>query len=107
MLNLYGVLLPIFLLYLARTFLDQLVWGLVWKLGRRYNENDVVIIDGEFGRIIRIGLFSVEFYVYEIVDDKIVSGWTLNMANDKLRDLKLKKPLQNHSVPKALKTIHS
>ena len=96
----------LFLLYLVRSFADQLVHGMVWRRGRRYNENDVVLVDDEYARIVRIGWFFTEFYIYKLNDvQEPITGWSLMVANDKLRDMKIKKPLSRHESFAKLESI--
>jgi hypothetical protein len=83
-------------LFLGKDLAIQLAAGLMWKLGRRYNETDVVIVDEFFCRISRIGLLSVEFYVYDTVENPPRFGWTWMVSNDELKHLHIWKPLSKH-----------
>jgi hypothetical protein len=73
----------------------EAVDGLMVFLGNDYNEDDVVDIDGEPGRIVRVDLWKTVFFIYHIVDGKVVGGSKLVVANSKLKDLKIEKPLPN------------
>ena len=54
---------------------------------------DVVEVDGKPGRIVRCGIWSTTFFTYDIRDGIIVGGAKLVVQNDKLKDLKIEKPL--------------
>ena len=62
-------------------------------MGNDYNEDDVVEVDGKPGRIVRCGLWSTTFFTYDVRDGIIVGGSKLVVQNDKLKDLKIEKPL--------------
>ena len=78
----------------------EAVDGLMVFLGNDYNEDDVVDIDGEPGRIVRVDLWKTVFFIYHIVDGKVVGGSKLVVANSKLKDLKIEKPLPNLDLSK-------
>jgi hypothetical protein len=78
----------------------EAVDGIMVFLGNDYNEDDVVDIDGEPGRIVRVDLWKTVFFIYHIVDGKIVGGSKLVVANSKLKDLKIEKPLPNLDLSK-------
>ena len=61
--------------------------------GNDYNEDDVVEVDGKPGRIVRVGIWSTTFFTYAVRDGIIVGGAKLVVQNDKLKDLKIEKPL--------------
>jgi hypothetical protein len=69
-------------------------------LGNDYNEDDVVTVDGEPGRIVRVSMWKTVFFIYHIVGGKIVGGSKLVVANSKLKDLKIEKPLANLDLTK-------
>ena len=69
-------------------------------LGNDYNEDDVVEIDGSPGRIIRVGIWKTVFFIYHIVNGRIVGGSKLVVANSKLKDLKIEKPLPSLDLSK-------
>ena len=62
-------------------------------MGNDYNEDDVVEVDGKPGRIVRCGIWSTTFFTYDVRDGIIVGGAKLVVQNDKLKDLKIEKPL--------------
>ena len=80
-------------LLLFNNTITELVDGIMIFLGNDYNEDDVVEVDGEPGRIVRVGMWKTVFFIYHIVGGKIVGGSKLVVANSKLKDLKIEKPL--------------
>ena len=63
------------------------------NVGTIVTEDDVVEVDGKPGRIVRCGVWSTTFFTYDVVDGIIVGGSKLVIQNDKLKDLKIEKPL--------------
>ena len=80
---------------LFQNTIQEAVDGIMIFLGNDYNEDDVVTVDGEPGRIVRVSLWKTVFFIYHIVNGKIVGGSKLVVANSKLKDLKIEKPLPN------------
>ena len=78
---------------LFRSTIEKFVAGLMIFMGNDYNEDDVVEVDGKPGRIVRCGVWSTTFFTYDVVDGIIVGGSKLVIQNDKLKDLKIEKPL--------------
>lgn len=78
---------------LFRTTIETAVAGLMVFIGSDYDEDDVIELDGKPGRIVRVGVWKTVFFIYHIVDGNIVSGDKLVVQNDKLKDLKISKPL--------------
>ena len=78
---------------LFRSTIEKFVAGLFIFMGNDYNEDDVVEVDGKPGRIVRCGVWSTTFFTYDIRDGIIVGGAKLVIQNDKLKDLKIEKPL--------------
>ena len=89
---------------LFQNTIREAVDGLMVFLGNDYNEDDVVEVDGDPGRIVRVGLWKTVFFIYHIVDGQIVGGAKLVVANSKLKDLKIEKPLPNLDLPKYKKS---
>ena len=86
-----------------KTTLESLIAGLVVFFGNDYNNDDIIILDGRPGRIVRVSMWKSTFYLYTIkkgADGKrFISGGTkLVIENDKLKDLKLEKPLVNFNL---------
>ena len=90
----YGWLFLIGVLTLLfRSTIEKFVAGLMIFMGNDYNEDDVVEVDGKPGRIVRCGIWSTTFFTYDVRDGIIVGGAKLVVQNDKLKDLKIEKPL--------------
>jgi len=87
-------------LLLFRKTIETAIAGLMLFIGNDYNEDDVVELDGKPGRIIRVGVWKTVFFVYHIVEGNIVSGDKLVVQNDKLKDLKISKPLPELDLKK-------
>ena len=81
------------LLLLFNNTIQEAVDGIMLFLGNDYNEDDVVEVDGKPGRIVRCGIWSTTFFTYDVVDGIIVGGSKLVIQNDKLKDIKIEKPL--------------
>lgn len=83
-----------------KSTIESSVAGLMVFLGNDYNDDDVILLDGRPGRIVRVTAWKSTFYLYKIVVDengkKIITGGTkLVVENSKLKDLKLERPLIN------------
>tara|TARA_Y100000361_G_scaffold29000_1_gene23804 strand:+ start:62 stop:478 length:417 start_codon:yes stop_codon:yes gene_type:complete len=78
---------------LFRGTIEKLVAGWMVFMGNDYNEDDVVEVDGKPGRIVRVGVWTTTFFTYDVVNGVIVGGSKLVIQNDKLKDLKIEKPL--------------
>ena len=94
MLGKYGWLFLVGVMTLLfRSTIEKLVAGFMIFQGNDYNEDDVVEVDGKPGRIVRVGIWSTTFFTYDVRDGIIVGGSKLVVQNDKLKDLKIEKPL--------------
>ena len=87
-------------LLLFNNTIQEAVDGIMLFLGNDYNEDDVVEVDGAPGRIIRVGIWKTVFFIYHVVNGKIVGGSKLVVQNSKLKDLKIEKPLPNLDLSK-------
>ena len=87
-------------LLLFQSTIQEAVDGIMIFLGNDYNEDDVVEVDGSPGRIVRVSMWKTVFFIYHIIDGKIVGGSKLVVANSKLKDLKIEKPLANLDLSK-------
>ena len=85
---------------LFQSTIQEAVDGIMVFLGNDYNEDDVVEVDGQPGRIVRVGLWKTTFFIYHVVRGQIVGGSKLVVANSKLKDLKIEKPLPNLDLSK-------
>ena len=90
---------------LFQNTIREAVDGLMVFLGNDYNEDDVVEVDGEPGRIVRVGLWKTVFFIYHVVDGQIVGGAKLVVANSKLKDLKIEQPLPSLDLSKYKKSL--
>jgi len=86
-----------------KTTIESIIAGLMVFVGNDYNNDDIVILDGRPGRIVRVSIWKTTFYLYtikkEVDGKKFVSGGTkLIVENDKLKDLKIEKPLGNFDL---------
>ena len=94
MLGKYGWLFIVGVLTLLfRSTIEKFVAGVMIFMGNDYNEDDVVEVDGKPGRIVRCGIWSTTFFTYDVREGIIVGGAKLVVQNDKLKDLKIEKPL--------------
>ena len=78
---------------LFRGTIEKFVSGMFVFMGNDYNEDDVVEVDGKPGRIVRVGMWTTTFFTYDVRDGIIVGGAKLVIQNDKLKDIKIEKPL--------------
>ena len=85
---------------LFRQTLENAVDGFMVFFGNDYNEDDVVEIDGKPGRIVRVGIWKTVFFTYDIRDGKVVSGSKLVVVNNRLKNLKIEKPLSSLDLSK-------
>ena len=85
---------------LFQSTIQEAVDGIMVFLGNDYNEDDVVEVDGSPGRIVRVGLWKTTFFIYHVIRGQIVGGSKLVVANSKLKDLKIEKPLPNLDLSK-------
>ena len=80
---------------LFQSTIQEAVDGIMVFLGNDYNEDDVVEVDGAPGRIVRVGMWKTVFFIYHVVNGKVVGGSKLVVANSKLKDLNIATPLHN------------
>ena len=76
-----------------KSSIEKLAAALFMFIGSDYKEDDVVYVDGKPGRIVRVGLTKTVFFIYDVVDGKIVSGNKLVVQNERLAGLNVEKPL--------------
>ena len=86
-----------------KTTIESLIAGLLVFVGNDYNNDDIIILDGRLGRIVRVSMWKTTFYLYCVKKDpggkNFISGGTkLIVENDKLKDLKIEKPLDNFDL---------
>jgi len=78
-----------------KSSIEKLAAALFMFIGSDYREDDVVYVDGKPGRIVRVGLTKTVFFIYDVVDGKIVSGNKFVVQNERLASLNIEKPLPN------------
>ena len=81
------------IMLLFRSTVENVVSGLMVFIGNDYDEDDVIELDGKPGRIVRVGIWKTVFFIYHVVDGNIVGADKLVIQNDKLKDMKISKPL--------------
>ena len=89
-----------------KTTIESTIAGLLIFCGNDYNNDDIVILDGRPGRIVRVTMWKTTFYLYNIQESngkkQITGGTKLIVENDKLKDLKIEKPLDNFDLENCL-----
>ena len=86
-----------------KTTIESLIAGLLVFVGNDYNNDDIVVLDGRLGRIVRVSMWKTTFYLYTLKKSqdgkRFISGGThLIVENNKLKDLKLDKPLDHFDL---------
>ena len=86
-----------------KTTIESVLAGLLVFVGNDYNNDDIVILDGRLGRIVRVSMWKTTFYLYTVKKGpdgkRYISGGTkLLVENEKLKDLKIEKPLANFDL---------
>ena len=86
-----------------KTTIESVLAGLVVFVGNDYNNDDIIVLDGRPGRIVRVSMWKTTFYLYTLKNGsdgkRFISGGTkLIVENNKLIDLKLEKPLDNFDL---------
>ena len=86
------------LLFLKDSVTNALA-GIAMFIGSDYDENMVCFIHTNGtrrpARITKTSLLSTSFYLYEVVDGKITSGYLLTVPNSELKSLRIERPLDN------------
>lgn len=83
-----------------KSTLEKLVAGIFVFLGNDYNEDDIVIVNGRPGRLVRVGITKSTFFLYDVNDDGVVTGGTkLVIQNERLSDMDIEKPLGKLETP--------
>ena len=86
-----------------KTTIESVLAGLVVFVGNDYNNDDIIVLDGRLGRIVRVSMWKTTFYLYTVKKSqdgkRFISGGTkLIVENNKLKDLKIEKPLGNFDL---------
>ena len=83
-----------FVVMVFRDSIQNAVAGVMVFLGNDLNHDDVVILDGRPARITRCGMLKTSFYLYTIdSESNFVNGTRIQIANNKLSDHAIEKPL--------------
>ncbi len=89
-----------------KSSIEKLAAALFMFIGSDYKEDDVVYVDGKPGRIIRVGLTKTVFFIYDVVDGKVVSGNKLVVQNERLAGLNIEQQsLKIQETEDQLKTL--
>jgi uncharacterized membrane protein len=78
-----------------KSSIEKFAAALFMFVGNDYKEDDVVYVDGKPGRIVRVGLTKTVFFIYDVVDGKVLGGSKLVVQNERLASLNIEKPLAN------------
>ena len=85
------------LLLLFRSAIEGAVEGFKVFVGNDLNTDDVIAINGQPARVVRVGIFKTIFFVYEVgcANGKpyVKGGSKMAVQNDKLKEFEIKKPL--------------
>ena len=86
-----------------KTTIESVLAGLVVFVGSDYNNDDIIVLDGRLGRIVRVSMWKTTFYLYTVKNNpdgkKFISGGVkLIVENNKLKDFKIEKPLDNFDL---------
>lgn len=81
------------IILMFKSSIEKLAAALFMFIGSDYKEDDVVYIDGKPGRIVRVGLTKTVFFIYDVVEGKVVGGSKLVIQNERLAGLNIEKPL--------------
>ena len=86
-----------------KTSIESLLSGLLVFVGNDYNNDDIILLDGRPGRIVRVTLWKTTFFLYNVKVNKdgekyIVSGTKVVIQNAELKNLRIEKPLPNFDL---------
>ena len=74
--------------------IEGMIAGIFIFLGNDLNDDDVVYVNGERGRIVRKSPWSTTFYMYEYDEiGRTIGGRKMVVANTELKTLRIAKPL--------------
>jgi|TARA_R110000744_G_scaffold43847_2_gene98024 hypothetical protein len=83
-----------------KSTLEKLAAGIFVFLGNDYNEDDIVILNGRPGRIVRVGITKTVFFLYEVKDGVVTGGTKLVIQNERLANMDIEKPLEKLKISK-------
>tara|TARA_Y100000004_G_scaffold184642_1_gene233910 strand:- start:787 stop:1167 length:381 start_codon:yes stop_codon:yes gene_type:complete len=86
-----------------KTSIESLLSGLLVFVGNDYNNDDIILLDGRPGRIVRVTLWKTTFFLYNVKVNKegekhIASGTKVVIQNAELKNLRIEKPLPNFEL---------
>ena len=86
-----------------KTSIESLLSGLMVFVGNDYNNDDIIILDGRPGRIVRVNLWKTTFFLYNVKTNKegekhIASGTKVVIQNSELKNLRIERPLANFDL---------
>ena len=83
-----------FAMLFFKSTIDNAVAGVQVFFGNEYNEDDIVILNGDRpGRIVRVSVTKTVFYLYTFRDGTISGGTKLAVPNAELASLRIERPL--------------
>ena len=103
--ELYWLIFPIIFFTVVEGFIVELAGGVLFRFRSGHHNDEIVMVDGEWARVTRLGIFSTTMYTYILRDDKVIGGYSMTILNDELRHMKIKRPLDLVSVPSDLQKI--
>ncbi len=97
----FWILVGFGLMFFFRNMVESMIDGFMVFMGNDYNADDIVEVDERPGRIVRVGISKTTFFLYSIdKQGQIIGGTKLVVQNDKLKDLKIEKPLPELDLKK-------
>ena len=98
----YGwILIFGFIVLLFKNTLESIIAGIFIFAGNDLNDDDVVYVNGEKGRIVRKSPWSTTFYMYEVGQGgQIIGVRKMVVANTELKTLRIAKPLPKLDLSK-------
>ena len=88
-----------------KSTLEKLAAGIFVFLGNDYNEDDIVVVNGRPGRIVRVGVTKTAFFLYEVKDGIVAGGTKLVVQNERLASMDIEKPLEKLEIPSIKKNM--
>ena len=83
-----------------KSTLEKFAAGIFVFLGNDYNEDDIVIVNGRPGRIVRVGITKSTFFLYEVNGGVVSGGTKLVVQNERLASMDIEKPLEKLEIPR-------
>tara|TARA_A100001201_G_scaffold132265_1_gene118798 strand:+ start:373 stop:714 length:342 start_codon:yes stop_codon:yes gene_type:complete len=86
--------------FLFKNTIEKFAASIFVFFGNDYNEDDIVMVNGRPGRIVRVGWTKTTFFLYTIQNGIVSGGTKLVVQNEKLSSMNIEKPLENLEIPK-------